>query len=80
MLDPHNMSQLQLISEAVTMTARQQTLEEQLQCHGLRDGGHSTAEYHHPVFMLLYVINNMFRYMYEKNGVTRDIIVIVIST
>ena len=40
-----------LISEAVTMTARQLALEVQIQCHGLRDGGHSMAEYHDPVFM-----------------------------
>ena len=37
------------------------------------------AEYHVPVFML-YVINNMFRDMHEKNGVTRDIIVRVMYT
>ena len=44
------------------------TMEEQIQCHGLRDGGHSIymAEYHDPVFMFLYVINNMFRDMRKK--------------
>ena len=36
------------------------------------------AEYHDPDFMLLYVINNIFRDIHEKNGVTRDIIARVI--
>ena len=31
------------------MTAKQLILEEQIQCHGSRDGGHSTAEYHDSV-------------------------------
>ena len=62
---------------AVTMAAQQLILEEQIQWHGARDGGYSTAEYHDPV---LYVINNMFRDMHEKNVVIRDTIVQVIST
>ena len=65
--------------QAVTMTARQLTLEEQIQYHGLSDGGHSIAEYYDPVIMLLYVIN-MFSDVHEKNRVTPDIIVRVIST
>ena len=62
------------------MTVRQQTLEEQIQCHGLRDGGHSMAEYSDPGVMLLHVIDNIFRDVHAKNGITRDIIVRVIST
>ena len=62
------------------MSARQLILEEQIQCHGLRDGGHSMAEYHDPMFMFLYVINNMFRDMNENNGVIRDTSVRVITT
>ena len=46
------MPQLQLMPVAVTMTAKQLILEEQIQCHGPRDGGHSTAECHDPVVML----------------------------
>ena len=56
------------------MNARQLTLEEQNQCHGLSDGGHCMTECHDPVFMLFYIIKNMFR---EKRS---DIIVRVIST
>ena len=37
------------MSVAVLTSARQLTLEEQIQCHGLRDGGHSMVEYHDPV-------------------------------
>ena len=33
----------------LVMTGKQLILEEQIQCHGLKDGGHSTAEYHDPV-------------------------------
>ena len=67
---------------------------EQIQCHGLRDGGggggglrdggggggHSMAEYHDPVFTFVYVINNMFRDMQETNEVICGIILRVIST
>ena len=38
-----------LMSVAVTMTAKQLILEEQIQCHGPRYGGHYSAEYHDPV-------------------------------
>ena len=54
-----------LISVAVPTTARQLTLEEQIQCHGLKDKGHSLAEYHDPVFMFVYITNE-FRDMHEK--------------
>ena len=32
-------------------TTNQLILEEQIQCHGPRDGGHSTAEYHDSVLI-----------------------------
>ena len=50
-------------------------VEEQIQCDGLRDGGHSMAENHHLVFMSWYAISNMFRDMLKKNGAIRDTIV-----
>ena len=65
------MSQMKINVCAITMTARQLTLEEQIQCQRLRDGGHSTAEYHDSVSMFLCVLNNMFRDVHEKNGVIR---------
>ena len=47
------------------MTARQLTLEEQIQYDGLRDGGHSVAEYHHRV-SYVFVCNNENDNIYSK--------------
>ena len=38
------------------------------------------AEYYGSVFVFLYVINDIFRDMHEKNGVIYDTIVQLIST
>ena len=51
------------------MTAKQLILEEQSQCHGSRDGGHSTAEYHDSV--ILCYKQHVQRYN-EKNLANRD--------
>ena len=68
------------MSVTVTMTARQVTQRDKILVHGLSDGGHSIADSHDPVFMIVYVINQMFRDMHDKTGVICDTIVRVIST
>ena len=52
------------------MTAEQLTLEEQIRCHGLRDGRHYMVEYYDSVFIYVYVIDIST----ITNGVIRDTI------